>query len=270
MNIGESDNPHPGGERPAAPWSDPVTARPAADPVTARPWYAAGTPRVYGGSTGPVPIAQRRWLLPVAAGVLAAGVIAGSVMAAFALPFGGDARSATVASRLPGQIGDTSPLPPSPTVAASPSDDPTPADPTPTPTANPVVPASGTLHTASAQCLTFAGNDNGTPAEAAACTDDPHQRWALAPLAADTYFIVNAATGKCLDVDQVSKDDGAAIHEWDCHRGPNQQWKIVWVADRFAMVSVNSAKCAAVDDDGKATQRDCADSDAQRWTVQAA
>ena len=94
------------------------------------------------------------------------------------------------------------------------------------------------------------------------------QRWQFAPLAADTYLIVNQASGKCLDVNDASRDNGANIQQWDCHRGPNQQWKVQWQDSSFALVSVNSGRCVAIEDD-KTSQRDCDNGSDQRWTVQA-
>jgi hypothetical protein len=236
------------------------------------PAPASGAPRihaaqVYGEPAGHVPLAQRRWLLPAAIGVLVAGLLTGGVMAAFALP-SGDAKTTPNATRpLPGDITE-----PSQPAAQTPTADPTP---TPTPTAAPTTPPSqlvtpaGTLRTASSQCLTVDGNNDGARTHAATCDGSVLQRWLLSPLSADTYLIVDTASGKCLDVNNASKDNGAQILQWTCHKRPNQQWKVARQGSAFALVSVNSGKCAAIEGDGGTKQRDCRDDTSQRWTVQA-
>jgi hypothetical protein len=131
------------------------------------------------------------------------------------------------------------------------------------------VPPAGTLRTSSSQCLTVDGNDDGGRTHAAACDGSAPQRWLLSPVSADTYLVVDSASGKCLDVADISKDDGAQIHQWTCHKGPNQQWKVAWQGDAFALVSVNSGKCVAIEGGGGTRQRDCRDDAGQRWTVRA-
>jgi uncharacterized membrane protein len=234
------------------------------------PAPASGEPRihgaqVYGGPAGHVPLAQKRWLLPAAIGVLVAGLLAGGVMAAFALP-SGDAKTTPNATRpLPGDITDPSQPPAQPPAA----------DPTPTPTAAPtrparqVVPPAGTLRTASSQCLTVDGNNDRARTHAATCDGSTPQRWLLSPLRAGTYLIVDAASGKCLDVNEASKDDGAQIQLYTCNGTNAQQWTVAWQGNAFALVSVNSGKCAAIEGDGGTKQRGCRDDASQRWTVQA-
>jgi hypothetical protein len=220
---------------------------------------------MYGGGAGRVPLGQQRWLFPAAIGILVAGLLSGGVMAAFALP-SGDAGTTPNGAR---------PIPGDSTAPSQPSTQPPTADPAPTPTAAPtrppsqVVPPAGALRTASSQCLTADGDKDGARTHAATCDNSAPQRWLLSPLNAGTYLIVNTATGKCLDVNEVSKDDGAKIHQWTCNKEPNQRWKVARQGDAFALVSVNSGKCAAIEGDGGTRQRDCRDDPRQRWTAQA-
>jgi hypothetical protein len=240
-------------------------ARQSVWPPADKAAQAAGQAQVYGGPTGSVPLAEKRWLLPAATGVLVAGLLAGGVMATFALSSGDTETTPSAARPRPAAITDPSQPP-----AQTPT-----ADPTPTPTAAPttpprrIVPSAGALRTTSSQCLTVDGNDDGGRTHAAPCDGSAPQRWLLSPVSADTYLIAGTASGKCLDVADISKDDGAGIHQWTCHMGPNQQWKVVWHGDAFALVSVNSGKCAAIEGDGGTKQRDCRDDAGQRWTVQA-
>jgi hypothetical protein len=52
---------------------------------------------------------------------------------------------------------------------------------------------------------------------AAAATVDP-DTW---------YVLVNRGSGKALDVSGVDTGDGANVHQWTRHDGPNQQWQFV-------------------------------------------
>jgi hypothetical protein len=258
------------GQTPGTPSPYEATQIFPATQVHGAPAPAFSTPRihaaqVYGEPAGHVPLAQKRWLLPAAIGVLVAGLLAGGVMAAFALPSGGAKATPTAARPLPGDLTDPSQPP-----AQTPT-----ADPTPTPTAAPttppshVVPPTSTLRTASSQCLTVDGNDDRARTHAATCDGSIPQRWLLNPLRADTYMIVDTASGKCLDVNGASKDDGAQIQLYTCNGTNAQQWTVAWQGNAFALVSVNSGKCAAIEGDGGTKQRDCRDDTSQRWTVQA-
>jgi uncharacterized membrane protein len=44
--------------------------------------------------------------------------------------------------------------------------------------------------------------------------------------AASTGALTGAASGRCLDVSNVSQEDGAALQIWDCSGGSNQQWTL--------------------------------------------
>jgi hypothetical protein len=251
------------------------------DPVQTQPVYPDAptlygipptrTSQIYGGPAGPVPLAQRRWLFPAALAVLVAGLLAGGVMAAFGLTSGGGSHTPRrAAAPLPGELDSpTAPATSAPTgqPTGQPSGQPS-AEPTAS-AASQAIPAVGTLHTASGQCLTVSDNDAGTRPKQDDCDGSAQQRWQLTAIAAGTYLIVNQASGKCLDVNDESKDDGAKIQQWDCHQSANQQWKVVWQGSSFSLVSVNSGRCAAIDDD-KTRQRDCDGGSDQLWTVGAA
>lgn len=73
----------------------------------------------------------------------------------------------------------------------------------------------------------------------------------LCPMAAEaqgTYYeIVARHTGKCLDVSAVSYDNGAAVHQWDCVGGANQQWQLVNNGDGYyRIVARHSGKALDV------------------------
>jgi len=247
---------------------DPVQTQPAyPDAPTLYGIPPTRTSQIYGGPAGPVPLAQRRWLFPTALAVLVAGLLAGGIMAAFGLTSGGGSPAPRrAAAPLPGEL-DNPTAPASAAPTGQPSDQPS-ADPTAS-AGSQVIPPVATLHTASGQCLTVSDKDAGTRPKQDNCDGSAQQRWQLTAIAADTYLIVNQASGKCLDVNDESKDDGAKIQQWDCHQSANQRWKVVWQGSSFSLVSVNSGRCAAIEDD-KTRQRDCDGGADQLWTVEAA
>jgi hypothetical protein len=209
-------------------------------------------------------LTQRRWLLPCALGVLVAGVLAGGVLAALGLPFGGGATAAPAhpaGTPLPGLVTGPSPLPEQSTSSASPS-------PSAGASGRQVLPAVGALYTASSQCLDVDNSDNGAWALVADCTGLDQQRWRLNRGNSDQYVITNAATGKCLAAENGSRDDGARILQSDCRDGAEQRWLVRGETDAFALANVNSGMCAAVEADGKLRQHACGEDAGQRWSAQ--
>jgi hypothetical protein len=54
------------------------------------------------------------------------------------------------------------------------------------------------------------------------------------------------AAGTCLDVQNVSTEDGANVHAWGCHDGLNQAWDLIPRAGGTLVVSRRSYKCLDV------------------------
>ncbi|GHF65999.1 hypothetical protein GCM10018790_49800 [Kitasatospora xanthocidica] len=79
--------------------------------------------------------------------------------------------------------------------------------------------------------------------------------------------LVNANSGKCLEVADSSTDNGAAVQQWDCDGGENQLWDFN-SGIPGAIVNVHSGKC--LDATGGAgdpiQQWDCDGGDNQYWT----
>jgi len=69
---------------------------------------------------------------------------------------------------------------------------------------------------------------------------------------AGTYTLVNQQSGKCLDVNGASTADGAAIQQWRCTGGTNQQFtlrKVTYAgndAHDYQLVAGHSGKCVDV------------------------
>lgn len=99
------------------------------------------------------------------------------------------------------------------------------------------------------------------------------QQWCVE--AADEGYrkIVNASTGKCLDIVWEGTDNGAQIHQWDYLGGANQQWTLEPGTDgAYKLKGKASGKCVDVVDmsqeEGAKLQiwEDC-DGDNQQWIL---
>lgn len=86
----------------------------------------------------------------------------------------------------------------------------------------------------SGKCITVdtvAPTNNGAQVIQNACMLEAHQAWHFEPVSpppfqgAETYYLVNLFSGKCLDLDDDLSADGAKIQLWDCNfQAPAQQW----------------------------------------------
>lgn len=81
--------------------------------------------------------------------------------------------------------------------------------------------------------------------------------------------LVAKHSGRCMDVYGGSRDNGAAIIQWDCHNGDNQAWSLVPVGgDYYKLVAAHSGKCldvygASRDNGARLIQSDCHGGDNQ-------
>ncbi|MET7425718.1 RICIN domain-containing protein [Dactylosporangium sp. NPDC005555] len=227
------------------------------------------SPGAPGGPSGP-PRFKPDPLLFGAFGFLVVALVLGLV---FAFQGGGDGDGTpSAAERLSGapaeqpssQGASSAAPPPAPTSAA----------PSPTPPAA-LIPAKPTLLRAahSGMCMQ-AAEGNGGAATQMPCDNNPTQVWMPQSVAGtpDVFAFVNTKDNRCLDVNGGSKDNGAQVLQWDCHGGPNQQWKLQRDGDGFRFVSVNSGRCIGVDSGSPAPgaaarQWDCDGSPNQRWQL---
>src|SRR5262249_22066521 len=87
--------------------------------------------------------------------------------------------------------------------------------------------ASYTITAAAAnKCLQFAGraSEEHALAELAPCDKSTAQRFKLQPAPGNYWRFIGAVSGKCLDVQGVSSDDGVLVQQFTCNGGPNQDW----------------------------------------------
>ncbi|MBI5233727.1 MAG: RICIN domain-containing protein [Deltaproteobacteria bacterium] len=78
-------------------------------------------------------------------------------------------------------------------------------------------------------------------------------------------------SGKCVDVWGGSSGNNANIHQWDCHGGDNQKWKLVPDdGDYYQIVAKHSGKCIDGAGDGNASnilQYECNYGNKQKWKL---
>ena len=98
-------------------------------------------------------------------------------------------------------------------------------------------------------CLAVpAGNGNdGAAVTQQACTGAAEQLWRARAVAGGSA-LVNAASGKCLDVTmaRLPIGNGAQVYQWSCHGGPNQAWTARAQGAGNAYVSVAANLCLDV------------------------
>jgi N-acetylmuramoyl-L-alanine amidase len=81
--------------------------------------------------------------------------------------------------------------------------------------------------------------------------------------------LVAKHSGRCMDVYGASRDNGAAIIQWDCHNGDNQAWSLVPAGnDYYKLIAKHSGKCldvygASRDNGARLIQWDCHGGDNQ-------
>jgi uncharacterized repeat protein (TIGR03803 family) len=99
----------------------------------------------------------------------------------------------------------------------------------------------------------------------------------LASSTPDGYFeIVSRNSGKCLDVFGASTDAGASAIQWNCHGGPNQQWRLEPAGGgAFRIIARHSGQAldvfgALLDDVTPIIQWPVHGGDNQAWTLEPA
>ncbi|WP_052433998.1 RICIN domain-containing protein [Streptacidiphilus melanogenes] len=133
-------------------------------------------------------------------------------------------------------------------------------------------------------CLEIGGwsSANGGTADQWNCiypgdNPDANQAWRFEPVNG-YYRIVNAFSGKCLEVQGWSQSNGATVDQWDClsnSNGPDTNQ--LWFVGGGRVINVNSNKCLEVQgwsqsNGGRVDQWDCLSNSSgsdpnQQWTL---
>ncbi|MGM9551063.1 MAG: RICIN domain-containing protein [Clostridia bacterium] len=92
--------------------------------------------------------------------------------------------------------------------------------------------------------------------------------WTLEEVTKDVYVITNRATGKSLDVNARSLEEGGSIITYTTNRDANQKWILEAQGDGTYMIkSVHSSLYLTVKDDGSLMQMGKNDNLSQKWTI---
>ena len=99
-------------------------------------------------------------------------------------------------------------------------------------------------------CMDVSGSNpaNGSIVQSYSCNSTNAQSWSLAPVSTSlgsAYQLVSSISGSCLDVSDVSLNNGAQMHEWQCLGATqtNQLWQMYPFGNGYELVSLNSGKC---------------------------
>lgn len=78
----------------------------------------------------------------------------------------------------------------------------------------------------------------------------PNQLWTFDPVGNGSYRVLNVGSGKCLEVNCVSREGGARIQQFNCWNGPHQRWFLIPQAHgSFELLNAHSG--LAIDVDGQ-------------------
>jgi ricin-type beta-trefoil lectin protein len=103
------------------------------------------------------------------------------------------------------------------------------------------------------KCVQFVGaNTDDARGEIRACNGSKAQQFHLQPVAGGYVTVVNALSGKCLEVGKDSLDDSAAVGQLACQGRPAQQWIVAdGVGDTVRLVARHSGKVLDIADEAK-------------------
>ncbi len=122
-------------------------------------------------------------------------------------------------------------------------------------------------------CVVVASRDSrdGINVEQGSCSSDTAS-WDLIDVGGREVAVVNRATGKVLDVNGASQDDGANVQGWSWNGTGAQRWRTEGSSSRTRLVNVNSGKCldvsnSATHSGANIAQFRCNGGDNQRWQL---
>jgi chitosanase len=121
-----------------------------------------------------------------------------------------------------------------------------------------------------------ASTADGAKAQQSTCADTASQHFRLSAEAGGSYRLINAGSGKSLDVTDVSTANGALIQQWTTSNGDNQRFAIAASGSGYAIKAVSSSKCLEVKGSNRNAkvgariqQWDCTAASNQQWKLTA-
>jgi hypothetical protein len=86
------------------------------------------------------------------------------------------------------------------------------------------------VHVASGKCIDESAARNGATVYLAPCHYRNNQKWTFGvPDTGPGYWLVSWQDGRCLDIRDYARTNGAPVQVWDCTNAWNQRWLQVWV-----------------------------------------
>src|SRR5262245_12336741 len=94
--------------------------------------------------------------------------------------------------------------------------------------AAPVQFTSTAINQAASVCMTVPGGQptNALQLQQQSCSSGPSQVFTFTPATADAYTIRTLTSGSCIDISGASAADNAAVIQYTCHTGTNQQFRL--------------------------------------------
>ena len=86
------------------------------------------------------------------------------------------------------------------------------------------------------------------------------------------YFVISKHSGKCLGIAANSRENAAAVVQWDCVGADNQKWKFIDQGGYYTVSPKHSDKCLGIAADSRenaaaVVQWDCVGADNQLWKL---
>jgi len=125
----------------------------------------------------------------------------------------------------------------------------------------------------SGKCVDAVNATAAGPLVQNSCSGASPQSWRFQPVGADTYTIVNAGSGLCIDVNGGSTANSAAIIQWTCNGAANQTFQLNLVSGKVhRLIATHSGKCidvtsASAADGARLIQYTCGSGTNQRFNL---
>ncbi len=102
---------------------------------------------------------------------------------------------------------------------------------------------STVVDAASGQCATVPDGTSAVQLTRAGCNSGAGQSFRFTPVSGDVYTVGTFTSGSCMDIYGASTADNAAVIQYACHSGTNQQFRLQATGSAFTLVAVGSGKC---------------------------
>ncbi len=102
---------------------------------------------------------------------------------------------------------------------------------------------STVVDSSNGQCATVPNGNSAVQLTQSGCTSAAGQSFRFTPVSGDVYAVSTFTSGSCVDISGASTSDNAAVIQYACHSGTNQQFRLQATGSAFTLVGVGSGKC---------------------------